>query len=223
MHCGTTEHYLRPIADHDQVGEFFFIRYVLAFGCALCQTLLFRVISLTLNARIGLFFILATIFSPGNFHASTAYLPSSFAMYMAMLGASSFMNWRGGLKTAQGIFWFAVGAVVGWPFAAALCAPFLVEEALFAALSDTDRLIEAIMRVVRGVVAGLIVLVSCRTDSFVTSHCLMPASSSTVLSTPSSTRKLRSQLGTLSSTTSSPRPAALNCTAQNHGPFTSAT
>ncbi|KXH49658.1 Alg9-like mannosyltransferase, partial [Colletotrichum nymphaeae SA-01] len=122
------------------------------------RTLLFRVISLTLNARIGLFFILATVFSPGNFHASTAYLPSSFAMYMAMLGASSFMNWRGGLKTAQGIFWFAVGAVVGWPFAAALCAPFLVEEALFAALSDTDRLIEAIMRVVRGVVAGLIVL-----------------------------------------------------------------
>ncbi|KAL2878987.1 mannosyltransferase [Colletotrichum sp. CLE4] len=146
------------VALHAVVGEFFFIRYVLAFSCALCQTLLFRVISLTLNARIGLFFILATVFSPGNFHASTAYLPSSFAMYMAMLGASSFMNWRGGLKTAQGIFWFAVGAVVGWPFAAALCTPFLIEEALFAALSDTDRLLEAIMRVVRGVVAGLIVL-----------------------------------------------------------------
>lgn len=126
----------------------------------MCQTLLFRVISLTLNARIGLFFILATVFSAGNFHASTAYLPSSFAMYMAMLGASSFMNWRGGLKTAQGIFWFAVGAVVGWPFAAALSFPFLIEEAVFAALSDKDRFIEAIIRVVRGVIAGLIVMVS---------------------------------------------------------------
>ncbi|TQN67047.1 Alpha-1,2-mannosyltransferase alg9, partial [Colletotrichum shisoi] len=141
-----------------RVGEFYFIRYVLAFGCALCQTLLFRVVSLTLNARIGLFFIMATVFSPGNFHASTAFLPSSFAMYMAMLGAASFMNWRGGLKTAQGIFWFAVGGVVGWPFAVALSAPFLVEEALFAVLSDKDHFIEAILRVARGVTAGLIVL-----------------------------------------------------------------
>ncbi|KDN70769.1 putative Alg9-like mannosyltransferase [Colletotrichum sublineola] len=115
--------------------------------------------SLTLNARIGLFFVIATVFSPGNFHASTAYLPSSFAMYMAMLGASSFMNWRGGLKTAQGIFWFALGGVVGWPFAVALCAPFLIEEALFAVLSDKDRFIEAILRVARGVTAGLIVLI----------------------------------------------------------------
>ncbi|KAE9567600.1 Alpha-1,2-mannosyltransferase [Colletotrichum fructicola] len=148
----------RLLPQSTKVGEFYFIRYALAFGCALCQTLLFRVISLTLNARIGLFFILATVFSAGNFHASTAYLPSSFAMYMAMLGASSFMNWRGGLKTAQGIFWFAVGAVVGWPFAAALSFPFLIEEAVFAALSDKDRFIEAIIRVVRGVIAGLIVM-----------------------------------------------------------------
>ncbi|GKT93383.1 LOW QUALITY PROTEIN: glycosyltransferase family 22 [Colletotrichum tofieldiae] len=148
----------RLMPQSTKVGEFYFIRYVLAFGCALCQTLLFRVISLTLNARIGLFFIMATVFSPGNFHASTAFLPSSFAMYMAMLGAASFMNWRGGLKTAQGIFWFALGGVVGWPFAVALSAPFLIEEALFAALSDKDRFIEAILRVSRGVTAGLIVL-----------------------------------------------------------------
>ncbi|OLN95759.1 Alpha-1,2-mannosyltransferase alg9 [Colletotrichum chlorophyti] len=141
-----------------RVGEFYFIRYVLAISCALCQTILFRAISLTLNARIGLFFVLATIASPGNFHASTAYLPSSFAMYMAMLGAASFMNWRGGLKTAQGIFWFAVGAVVGWPFAAALSAPFLIEEALLATLSDKESFIEAILRVTRGVIAGLIVM-----------------------------------------------------------------
>lgn len=85
-------------------------------------------------------------------------------MYMAMLGAASFMNWRGGLKTAQGIFWFALGGVVGWPFAAALSAPFLVEEALFAVLSDKDRFIEAILRVARGITAGLIVIVSAHAD-----------------------------------------------------------
>ncbi len=121
--------------------------------------MMFRAVSSTLNPRIGIFFILAFVSSPGNFHASTAYLPSSFAMYMGMLGAAAFMNWRGGLKTSQGMFWFAVGGVLGWPFAAALCAPFLAEEAIFAMLSDTERFTEAIIRVSRGVVAALLLIV----------------------------------------------------------------
>lgn len=80
-------------------------------------------------------------------------------MYMVMLGAAAFMNWNGGLKTSQGIFWFAVAGVVGWPFASALCAPFLLEEALLAVLSDKDGFIESLIRVSRGVVAAGIVVV----------------------------------------------------------------
>ena len=80
-------------------------------------------------------------------------------MYMSMLGAAAFMNWRGGLKTAQGIFWFAVGGILGWPFAAALCAPFVLEEAVIAMFSDKDAFIESIIRVCRGVISGLLVLV----------------------------------------------------------------
>ena len=118
----------------------------------------------TLNPRIGIFFIMAIILSPGNFHSSAAYLPSSFAMYMVMLGTAAFMNWRGGLRTSQAMFWFAVGGVLGWPFAAALCAPFLAEEGILAMLSDKDRFIEAIIRVMRGVVAAVL-LVVCLTDS----------------------------------------------------------
>ncbi|KIN08435.1 glycosyltransferase family 22 protein [Oidiodendron maius Zn] len=141
-----------------KVGEFYFIRYALAFICAICQTQLFRVISRTLNPRIALFFMLATIFSPGMFHASTAFLPSSFAMYTTMLGMAAFMNWRGGLKTAHGIFWFALGGVLGWPFSIALSAPFLLEEVILAVISSKEALIDALMRFVRGIVAGLLVL-----------------------------------------------------------------
>ncbi|KAI0022461.1 Alg9-like mannosyltransferase family-domain-containing protein, partial [Xylariomycetidae sp. FL0641] len=141
-----------------KVAEFYFIRYVLAFLCALCQVLLFRVISFTLNPRIGLFFLLATVLSPGNFHASTAYLPSSFAMHMSLLGAAAFMNWRGGLKTAWGIWWFAVGGILGWPFASALCAPFVAEEFFFAVLSDRQGKADAVMRVFRGVLAAVLLL-----------------------------------------------------------------
>lgn len=118
------------------------------------------VTSSTLNSRIGIFFLAATVLSPGNFHASTAFLPSSFAMYMVMLGASSFMNWRGGLKTASGIFWFAAAGVLGWPFASALCAPFMLEEAVLAIFNDSSALFESFMRAVRGVTAGGLLIVS---------------------------------------------------------------
>jgi alpha-1,2-mannosyltransferase len=143
-----------------KIAEFYFIRYALAFICAICETQLFRVINGTLNPRIALFFMMAILFSPGMFHASVAFLPSSFAMYTGMIGMAAFMNWRGGLKTAHGIFWFAVGGILGWPFSVALSAPFLFEELIFATLSSKDALIDVIMRLFRGVVAGFLVLVS---------------------------------------------------------------
>ncbi|CZT10349.1 related to mannosyltransferase [Rhynchosporium graminicola] len=143
---------------HALVGEFYFVRYFLAFGCALSQTILFRVVNNTLNPRIALFFLMAMVFSPGMFHASASFLPSSFAMYTTMLGMAQFMNWRGGLKTAQGIFCFALGGILGWPFAMALSAPFLFEEVVFASLSSKDAFIETILRFIRGIVAGLLLL-----------------------------------------------------------------
>ncbi|KAL7946125.1 glycosyltransferase family 22 protein [Trichoderma barbatum] len=148
----------RILPQSTKVAEFYFIRYGLALVCAICQTVLFQGISLALNARIGVIFLVATILSPGNFHASAAFLPSSFAMYMGMLGAASFMNWRGGLKTWQGMAWFAAAGILGWPFAAALCAPYLLEELILVLFSDRTSLIEALIRFVRGVIAALLVL-----------------------------------------------------------------
>ncbi len=146
----------RVLPQASKAGEFYFVRYVLAAVCALCQTVLFQVISGTIHPRIGFFFILALCTSPGNFHASTAFLPSSFAMYAVMLGAAAFMNWRGGLKTQRALFWFAVAGVLGWPFAAALCAPFLVEEAVLAVSGGGEGIFQGVLRVARGLVAGLV-------------------------------------------------------------------
>ncbi|PHH83925.1 hypothetical protein CDD83_2788 [Cordyceps sp. RAO-2017] len=90
--------------------------------------------------------------------ASAAFLPSSFAMGAVMLGAAAFMDWRGGLKTSRAVFCFAAAAVLGWPFAAALCAPFLLEELVLAAFSDKEARIQSALRLGRGVVAGLLLL-----------------------------------------------------------------
>lgn len=144
-----------------QLAEFYFIRYSLAFVCALCQTILFKAISATLNGRIGIFFLLVTILSPGNFHASAAFLPSSFAMYMSMLGTAYFMDWHGGIKTSKAIFCFAMAGVLGWPFAVALCIPYLMEEVVLAALGRSrEAIFGSMLRIFRGIVAGLAVLVS---------------------------------------------------------------
>lgn len=138
--------------------QFYAVRMVLAMACAFSESRLFSAISRTLNQRIAVMFMISMISSPGMFHASVAYLPSSFSMYSAMLGTASFMDWLGGLKTAEGIMWFGIGAIVGWPFAAALIAPFILED-IYMAYRAKDRS-EAAFRYADGISRCLVVLVS---------------------------------------------------------------
>lgn len=96
-------------------------------------------------------------FTPGFFYASSAFLPSTFAMYTSALGLTAFMDWYGGPKSAAGIMWFGIGALLGWPFAGALIAPFVLEEWL-CALIGRDDLFETFRRYLDGSVRCLIVL-----------------------------------------------------------------
>ncbi|KAF2200566.1 hypothetical protein GQ43DRAFT_481473 [Delitschia confertaspora ATCC 74209] len=137
--------------------EFYVLRIVLGFICAVCETRLYSTISRTINPRVAIFFLMAMIFSPGMYHASIAYLPSTFAMYTTMLGVSSFMDWSGGIKTARGIFWFALGALLGWPFSGALVLPFIFEEVFLAVTTGEMR--TCFKRLLDGVGRSLIVLV----------------------------------------------------------------
>ncbi|KAJ5294962.1 hypothetical protein N7508_009783 [Penicillium antarcticum] len=113
---------------HSKTAEFYTIRLTLAFVCAACQTRLYSAVCRNLSPRIGLLFVMIVTLSPGMFHASTAFLPSTFTMYMSMLGFASFLDRQNGRKTAQSIMWFGLGAIVGWPFAGALIVPLLMEE-----------------------------------------------------------------------------------------------
>ena len=141
-----------------QVNGFYLMRIVLAVICAACQTRLFRAIGRSLNDAVATLFVLAMAFSPGTFHASVAYLPSSFAMYGSMLGLAAFMDWRGGLKTAQGIMWFGIAGIVGWPFAVAMALPLVLEEMLLAVVGR-GMLNSTLWRALDGLVRCSIVLV----------------------------------------------------------------
>nr|POE93595.1 alpha-1,2-mannosyltransferase alg9 [Quercus suber] len=141
-----------------ETAEFYLLRIVLGFVCALCETRLYSKISTVLNPRVAITFLIIMATSPAMFHASIAYLPSSFAMYFVMLAMAAFMDWRGGLRTAQGIFSIGVGACLGWPFAAALIVPFALEELLLGSLSDTAGMKQLFWRVVDGIVRTLFVV-----------------------------------------------------------------
>ncbi|GAB7352233.1 hypothetical protein MBLNU459_g2706t1 [Dothideomycetes sp. NU459] len=146
---------LIPFAS-SKVFRFYFLRVMLGFFCAACEARLFTKISKTISPRIGVFFMLIMLASPGMFHASISYLPSSFSMYTTMLGLAAFMDWRGGLRTAQGIMCMLSGAFLGWPFALAMIAPFAVEELMLASLSRDG--ITLATRFLDGTVRSLIVL-----------------------------------------------------------------
>ena len=91
------------------------------------------------------------------FHAATAFLPSTFAMYTTMLGMVAFIDRRRGFRTAEGVFWFALGGLLGWPFSMAMCIPHVVEELFMAAVSWGA--LPTAYRLVKGGVAALMLLV----------------------------------------------------------------
>lgn len=95
---------------------------------------LYSAISRTLNPRIAVFYLGIVVSGAGFFSASTALLPSTFAMYTSTLALTAFMDWHGGVKTNAGIMYFGIGALLGWPFAGALIVPFAMEDWILAVI-----------------------------------------------------------------------------------------
>ena len=50
-------------------------------------------------------------------------------MYTTMLGIATFIE-RPTPRTVEGVLWFALGGILGWPFSTAIALPFLVQHLL---------------------------------------------------------------------------------------------
>ena len=127
--------WLSPLAQKS--FHFYYLRLGLAGACAACHTRLFATVAEQFNPRIALIYLLVNVTSAGNFHASTSYLSSSFAMYSVILALSAFLNRRGGYHTSRGLLWLGLGTILGWPFVALLCLPFVLEDAVFSLSAST--------------------------------------------------------------------------------------
>ncbi|RMD44423.1 hypothetical protein DV735_g737, partial [Chaetothyriales sp. CBS 134920] len=147
------------LAATSKTTQFYLLRGLLGFVSAALSTRLYSAISRALHPRIGVLYLLVSAVSPGFFHASTAFLPSSFAMDFSALGLASFLSPPGpnGPYTARTIVYFGAGALLGWPFSAALILPLLASEWL-TAFRLSGALLATLRRHVEGVVICLVIL-----------------------------------------------------------------
>ncbi|ORX99359.1 hypothetical protein K493DRAFT_279646 [Basidiobolus meristosporus CBS 931.73] len=110
---------------------FFFIRMCFAIICSYCEARFYRAIVEHVNPRIGRYTLVLLLGSAGMYSASVAYLPSTFSMYTTMLAfayALQSPSVSSGSRTYKAVFWFALGAILGWPFSGAVGIPFVIEE-----------------------------------------------------------------------------------------------
>ncbi len=83
-----------------------------------------------INAHIGKYVFFAMVTSAAFYSAATAFLPSTFALYAALIGGAAFLAPvdSGLLRITLGVVSFAAGAIIGWPFSVVLGVPLVFEQ-----------------------------------------------------------------------------------------------
>ncbi|KAF8926438.1 mannosyltransferase, partial [Dissophora ornata] len=117
----------------NRLQVFFILRIILGAVSAHCEATLYRAVVDEVDPRIGRYLLLALFSSAGTWVASNAFIPSTFAMYTTMLFFSQTLqapHQHSGKRTFWAIFWVGLGALLGWPFSAAVGLPFALEELL---------------------------------------------------------------------------------------------
>ncbi|RHZ34541.1 hypothetical protein DYB37_006591 [Aphanomyces astaci] len=109
-----------------KLGFFFGLRVALAFFSAASEALFYRGIVHAFGPVVGRYTLVLLAFNSGLFLASTAFLPSSFVMYLLMLFSYSWMVSDTTFSTTALVA--GVTAVLcGWPYVGVMCVPFFFD------------------------------------------------------------------------------------------------
>ncbi|VVT49685.1 uncharacterized protein SAPINGB_P002392 [Magnusiomyces paraingens] len=135
----------------ESVALFYFLRSVFAIVAAIADTKLYLTIKEHIDpvmlpekqdwydvlASPSSIYTVLTLTATAMFHASVAYLPSSFAMVCTTFSLVYLVRYVTSSDSAdlakaagRGLSWIAVGAIVGWPFALAIGGVWAVHVAL---------------------------------------------------------------------------------------------
>ncbi|KAL8597468.1 hypothetical protein ACOMHN_047695 [Nucella lapillus] len=113
----------QTLVTDNKILVFYLMRCVLAVICAACEVYLYRSLKQYVGSNIARLSLWLELLSTGLFIASTAFLPSSFAMYLTMVATAA---WVAG-DNRIAILAVAASAIIGWPFAAALGVPIAAD------------------------------------------------------------------------------------------------
>ncbi|XP_022913586.2 alpha-1,2-mannosyltransferase ALG9 [Onthophagus taurus] len=102
---------------------FYFIRCLLVLLCSFVEVFFYKAVCREFGVHIGRMCLVFQLFSAGMFISCSALLPSSWAMYMCFVMCGAW--WM--QKYELAIFATALGALLGWPFAAVLGVPLAVD------------------------------------------------------------------------------------------------
>ncbi|CAL1543598.1 unnamed protein product [Lymnaea stagnalis] len=98
---------------------FYMTRCMLGVVCAISEMLFYRGVCKVFGPNVGRLTLILLLFSAGMFASASAFLPSSFSMYMTMIAYGSWFV--GDIHVS--ILAIACSTILGWPFAAALGIP----------------------------------------------------------------------------------------------------
>ncbi|XP_066915895.1 alpha-1,2-mannosyltransferase ALG9-like [Clytia hemisphaerica] len=103
----------------NKITVFYYVRFILGILCAACETYFFNSLLNQFGKHVARMYFLFAIINTGMFISSTAFLPSSFAMYSCLLAFGGWFD----RNNAVAIFGIAIGTLLGWPFFAILGLP----------------------------------------------------------------------------------------------------
>uniref|UniRef100_A0A803Y267 Mannosyltransferase n=1 Tax=Meleagris gallopavo TaxID=9103 RepID=A0A803Y267_MELGA len=103
----------------NKVLIFYFLRCFLAFLSCVCELYFYKAVCKKFGLHVSRLMLAFLVLSTGMFCSSAAFLPSSFCMYTTVIAMTGwYMD-----KTSIAVLGIAAGALLGWPFSAALGLP----------------------------------------------------------------------------------------------------
>ncbi|KAL9825860.1 alpha-1,2-mannosyltransferase ALG9 isoform 2-T2 [Geothlypis trichas] len=103
----------------NKVLIFYFLRCFLAFLSCVCELYFYKAVCKKFGLHVSRLMLAFLVLSTGMFCASAAFLPSSFCMYTTVVAMTGWYMDR----TSVAVLGVAAGALLGWPFSAALGLP----------------------------------------------------------------------------------------------------
>ncbi|CAH1782113.1 unnamed protein product, partial [Owenia fusiformis] len=116
-------HIYRTLVPSTKIVLFYMMRCMFALLCTLAEVYFYRGVCKAFGANVGRITIGFMVLSAGMYISCTAYLPSTFTMYMTLLAFGGWFHRHNQVAISA----VAASALLGWPFAGALGVPIALD------------------------------------------------------------------------------------------------